>query len=128
MPEINVVFYREADGSVPTRVYLSSLPAKAEDKCVRMIERLKTLGREIRRPEADYLRDYIYELRTQLRGIQYRLLYFFYGTEADNTLTAVISHGIIKEKRVPAKEIEQAIARRRTFLDTPQRHTEEIEI
>ena len=128
MPEINVVFYREADGSVPTRLYLSSLPAKAEDKCVRMIERLKTLGREIRRPEADYLRDHIYELRTQLRGIQYRLLYFFYGTEADNTLTAVISHGIIKEKRVPPKEIKQAIARRRAFLDTPQQHTEEIEI
>ena len=77
MPEINVVFYREADGSVPTRLYLSSLPAKAEDKCVRMIERLKTLGREIRRPEADYLRDHIYELRTQLRGIQYRLIFLW---------------------------------------------------
>jgi phage-related protein len=128
MSEINVVFYREADGSVPIRLYLSSLPVKAEDKCVRMIERLKILGREIRRPEADYLRDHIYELRTQLRGVQYRLLYFFYGTEVDDTLTAVISHGIIKEKRVPPKEIEQAIARRRTFLDNPQRHTEEIEI
>jgi len=128
MPEINVVFYREADRSVPTRLYLSSLPVKAEDKCVRMIERLKILGREIRRPEADYLRDHIYELRTQLRGVQYRLLYFFYGTEADGTLTAVISHGVIKEKRVPPKEIEQAIARRQFFLDNPQRHTEEIEI
>ena len=128
MPEINVVFYREADGSVPTRLYLSSLPVKAEDKCVRMIERLKALGREIRRPEADYLRDHIYELRTQLRSVQYRLLYFFYGTEVDDTLTAIISHGVIKEKRVPPKEIEQAIARRQTFLDNPQRHTEEIEI
>ena len=98
MPEINVVFYREADGGVPTRLYLSSLPVKAEDKCVRMIERLKALGREIRRPEADYLRDHIYELRTQLRGVQYRLLYFFHGTEANDTLTAVISHGITKEK------------------------------
>ena len=86
--------------------------AKAEDKCARMIERLKALGREIRHPEADYLRDHIYELRTQLRGVQYRLLYFFYGTEASDTLTAVISHGVIKEKRVPPKEIEQAIARR----------------
>lgn len=128
MPEINVVFYREADGSVPTRLYLSSLPVKAEDKCVRMIERLKALGREIRRPEADYLRDHIYELRTQLRSVQYRLLYFFYGTEVDDTLTAIISHGVIKEKRVSPKEIEQAIARRQTFLDNPQRHTEEIEI
>ena len=128
MLEINVVFYREEDGSVPTRLYLSSLPAKAEDKCVRMIERLKALGREIRRPEADYLRDHIYELRTQLRRVQYRLLYFFSGTEANDTLTAVISHGVIKEKQVPPKEIEQAIARRRTFLDNPQQHTEEIEI
>ena len=128
MPEINVVFYKEADGSVPVRLYLSSLPTKAEDKCVRMIERLKILGREIRRPEADYLRDHIYELRTQLRSVQYRLLYFFHGIEANDTLTAVISHGVIKEKRVPPKEIEQAITRRRTFLDNPQRYTEEIEI
>jgi phage-related protein len=90
------------------------------------MERLARLGRDIRRPEADYLRDGIYELRTQLRNVQYRLLYFLYGTEADGTLTAVISHGTTKRKRVPSQEIDLAIQRRETFFSSPQRHTQEM--
>ena len=125
MPEIRVVFYREDDGSVPTIEYLKTLPEKARDKCIKKIERLKGLGRSLRRPEADYLRDDIYELRTQLRNVQYRLLYFFYGTEAEGNLTAVISHGTTKRKSVPPQEIERAIDRRRTFFLAPQRHTQE---
>lgn len=37
------------------------------------------LGHELRRPEADFLRDGIYELRVSLQGQQYRMLYFFHG-------------------------------------------------
>jgi len=63
MPETNVVLYREDDGSVPVLEWLDSLEPKAVDKCTVRLERLKELGHELRRPEADYPRDGIYELR-----------------------------------------------------------------
>ena len=63
MPKTKVVFYKEDDGSVPILEWLDSLREKALDKCTVRIERLEELGHELRRPEADFLRDGIYELR-----------------------------------------------------------------
>ncbi|WP_373456635.1 type II toxin-antitoxin system RelE/ParE family toxin [Microcystis sp. 0824] len=76
------------------------------------------LGHELRRPEADFLRDKIYELRVNFQGINYRILYFFYKNQA-----VVISHGIIKEKKVPPLEIEQAIKNKTKFEKNPELHT-----
>ena len=53
------------------------------------------MGHELRRPEADLLRDGIYELRVSLQGVHHRILYFFQGT-----ITAVVSHGLAKERAV----------------------------
>jgi phage-related protein len=118
LPRTTVVFYQEEDGTVPLVEWLDSLTGKAQDKCLARLKRLEDLGHELRRPEADYLRDGIYELRVSLRGINYRILYFFHGTTA-----AVVSHGIIKERRVPPKEIDQAIERRKRFVANPQRYS-----
>ena len=90
----------------PMLVWLDTLPAKAQDKCRVRMERLKELGHELRRPEADYLRDGIYELRTKHAGVNYRVLYFFHRTVA-----AVLSHGLAKEQTVPPVEIDRAIKR-----------------
>ena len=120
MPKTIVVFYREDDGSVPILDWLDSLQQKALDKCTVRIERLKELGHELRRPEADLLRDGIYELRVGLHHVNYRMLYFFYGRTA-----AVVSHGLVKETEVPAKEIERAIERKRKFEKNPGAHTHE---
>lgn len=68
VPRTQVVFYQEAAGSVPVLDWLDTLPAKAQDKCRVKIERLQDLGHELRRPEADLLRDGIYELRVGLLG------------------------------------------------------------
>ena len=77
MPRTLVVFYREEDSdAVPVLDWLDSLSEKALAKCTVKIERLAELGHELRRPEADYLRDDIYELRVGLQGINYRILYF----------------------------------------------------
>ena len=118
MPKTQVVFYQEDDGSVPVLEWLDNLPTKAQDKCFIRIERLAELGHELRRPEADFLRDKIYELRINLLRINYRLLDFFHGQEA-----AVLSHGIVKERKVPPKEIDQAIERRKKFSENPEAHT-----
>ncbi len=118
MPPTKVIFYQEDDGNVPVLQWLRSLQPKARSKCVVKIERLAALGHELRRPEADYLRDKIYELRVGLQGINYRILYFFH----ENT-TAVLSHGIVKEKRVPPGEIEKAIKLREKFESNPEAHS-----
>lgn len=98
MPSTRLVFFCEEDGSAPLIDWLDTLPVKALAKCRVRIERLKELGHELRRPEADLLRDGIYELRVGMRGINYRMLYFFHGDVA-----AVLSHGITKERTVPKK-------------------------
>ena len=71
MPRIRVVFYQETAGSAPVLEWLDALPPKAQDKCRVKIERLQDLGHELRRPEADLLRDGMYELRVGLQGINY---------------------------------------------------------
>src|SRR5947208_16670576 len=122
MPKTEVVFYKEDDGSVPILVWLDSLQQKALDKCTVRIERLMELGHELRRPEADFLRDGIHELRVGLQHVNYRMLYFFHGRTA-----AVVSHGLVKQAEVPPKEIEKAIQRKQKFEKNPKAHTHEEE-
>jgi phage-related protein len=81
MPRTEVVFYRDDDGSSPVLEWLEALPLKARLKCLVRIERLRELGHDLRRPEADFLRDGIYELRVSLNRVQYRLLYAFHTWE-----------------------------------------------
>ena len=73
-----------------------------------------------RRPEADFLRGGVYELRVGLQDINYRMLYFFHGREA-----VVVSHGIVKERLVPQREIELALQRKEQFNADPIKHTYE---
>jgi phage-related protein len=123
MPETLLFFYKEEDGTVPLLDWFYGLSDKAAAKCLDRIDRLKEQGHEIRRPHADYLRDDIYELRASLEGIHYRMLYFFHGNAA-----VVVSHGIIKERKVPSKEIDRAMERRKNFLKNPERHKYEEDL
>lgn len=118
MPPTQVLFYKEEDGTAPVLDWLDSLGDKARAKSLVRIERLKEVGNQLRRPEADYLRDGIYELRISLQGIHHRILYFFHGQAV-----AVLSHGLIKERAVPPKEIELAMRRKHRFEMAPESHT-----
>lgn len=118
---MKIVLFRETDGTVPLLNWLDDLPDKAKDKCVARLNRLAELGHELRRPEADFLRDGIYELRVGLSGRNYRMLYFFH-----RNIAAVISHGLVKERQVPPVEIDRAIRRMREFLNNPTKHTMEL--
>ena len=75
------------------------------------------MGHGLRRPEADYFRNGIYELRAGRQGVHYRMLYFFSHDYA------VLSHGLTKEGKVPDAEIERAIKRRQQFEQNPEIHT-----
>ena len=91
MPKTPVVFYQEVDGTVPVLEWFDDLPAKPQDKCRVRIQRLSELGHELRRPEADLLRDGINELRVGFQHVNYRILYFFHGRVA-----AILAHGFTK--------------------------------
>ena len=117
MPETEVLIYASEDGSAPLLDWLDGLPQKVQDKCLVRIERLGQMGHELRRPEADSLRDGIHELRVTFSGVHYRVLYFFHGQRV------VISHGVVKEREVPSGEIDLAIDRWRRFEKNPDKHT-----
>lgn len=149
MPRTDVVFYRDDEGSVPVLDWLGGLPLKARLKCLVRIERLRELGYDLRRPEADFLRDGVYELRISLNHVPYRILYAFHSeAEGDRgegpkaatkgsaqrrlkdgvrpaarRTVAVLAHGLVKEGKVPGEEIDKAVARRKVFATAPERHT-----
>lgn len=119
MPKTEVVIYCESNGTVPFLDWFDGLPEKVQDKIVVRIERLKELGHELRRPEADYLRDDIYELRVRAQSVNFRVLYFFHGRQV-----VVLSHGFSKQQaKVSEEEIKLAISRRKAFVGSPERHT-----
>ena len=100
-------------------IRLRELPEKAQDKVQVRLVRLAALGHQLRRPEADLLRDGIFELRARSLGLNLRILYFFHGREG-----VVVSHGIFKQQAsVPEREIELALERKRRFAMNPGLHT-----
>jgi len=98
--------------------WLDGLSSKVVAKCQVRIERLRELGHELRRPEADFLRDGIHELRVGYQGRNYRMLYFL-----QKDVAAILSHGLIKERTVPPAEIDRAIERMARFEKAPKKHT-----
>ncbi len=60
MPETEIELFAEEDGGCPLLEWMDTLPPKAQDKCIVKVERLKEMGHELRRPEADFLRDKIH--------------------------------------------------------------------
>lgn len=126
MPSSHVVFYQEKDGDAPVVDWLKELRrmnTKAFIKCRAAIARLAQQGHELRRPEADFLRDGIHELRIRLGSVNYRLLYFFHAQTV-----SVVAHGCTKEDVVPNSDINRAIARKLAFNTNPTAHTFKGEI
>ena len=81
MPQTEVYFYQDERGRVPVVEWLTELrqsDRRAYAKCVARIRRLAAAGHELRRPEADFLRDGVYELRARQGHVNYRILYFFH--------------------------------------------------
>ncbi len=118
MPATTINIFVEDDDTAPFLKWFDDLPQKVQDKCRVRLERLAEMGQQLRRPEADFLRDGIYELRVKHHRVNYRILYFFQGSGI-----AVISHGLQKENAVPATDIDRAVERKKRFAKNPERHT-----
>ena len=119
MPATRVLLFREDDGSVPLLDWFAVIESQnrnAYRKCRRHLVRLAQFGYELRRPIADYLRDGIYELRIRHSHVNYRILYGFVGNDV-----VLVSHGITKERLVPASEIELALPRLARYRSNPNK-------
>jgi phage-related protein len=100
-------FYRQERGNEPVREFLKSLPKAARIEAGAALADVEEIGPNLRRPEADYLRDGIYELRFRSERVEYRILYFF------DRFEVVLTNAFVKKtKKVPREEIERAILRR----------------
>lgn len=123
MPQVDIVLFRETDGTVPLLQWLDELIPKARDRCLERLERLEEFGHELRRPHADYLGEDIYELRAKHLGVNYRMLFFFHGAKV-----VVVSHGFSKqESKVPKQEMERAIRRMHEFCAARGSHSAKLE-
>ncbi len=126
MPRTQLIFFKDEDGTVPVRDWLRELQQRhrqAFAKCVVRIRRLAELGHELRRPEADLLRDGIYELRARDGRVNYRILYYFHGRSA-----AILAHALTKEDKVPTGDINRALRRKAMFESDPAAHSYEEDI
>ena len=108
MGVFEIFFFRYDKGDCTILNSLDSLPPKIEAKARVRIERLAEFGNKLKRPEADFLRDGIYEIRFRDVKIQYRILYFFLGQNA-----IILSSLITKEQEVQRKEIDRCIANKK---------------
>jgi phage-related protein len=126
MPKATIHFFKEEDGTVPFLEWLADLEKRqrrAFIKCLYMLDMLRQFGHELRRPHADLLREGVYELRTKIGRVNYRLLYGFVGKEV-----VLVSHGITKESSVPDAEIDLAVSRLGLYRQNPKRYMTEGEL
>lgn len=100
-------FFRRERGDEPVRTFLKALPKAARIEAGAALTELEEHGPRMRRPGADYLGDGIYELRFSSERVEYRVLYFFDGSEI------VLTNAFVKKARkIPKVEIKRAIRRR----------------
>ena len=126
MPATEVLLYQEQDGTIPVLNWLQELQRRnqqAFEKCLFLLDLLEEFGHEMRRPRADLLRDGVYELRTEVRKVQYRLLYGFVGKDI-----AVVAHALTKRGKVPDRDIDLAATRLERVRRLPEKHTAAREV
>ncbi len=97
-------FFRTSEGTEPVREWLRSLPIEDMTEIGADIERIQWRW-PVSRPLVDTLGGGLFEVRTRIDRLQYRVLFGI----ADGAM--VLLHGFIKKSRTAPDEI--AIGRRR---------------
>jgi phage-related protein len=126
MSATGALLYQEHDGTIPVLEWLKEVQRtnrRAFEKCLFLLNLLEEFGHELRRPRADLLRDGVYELRTEVGNVHYRLLYGFVGKDV-----AVVMHALTKKGKVPDRDIDLAATRLNRVRKSPQKHTATREV
>jgi|SRR5579884_1152509 len=87
-------YYTSPKGDSPIEQFLASLPEKARNKCLSYIELLREREARLPRNYTGHVRGYLWELRPEWGGVEFRLFYFL-GTEQ----RIFIVHAIIKKSQ-----------------------------
>jgi len=107
-------YYRTARGKSPVEEFIDSLDRRTQVKFFYKKGLLEEFGPKLPFPHARYIGEGLYELRFEGREGQIRILYFFFYMAK-----VIFVHGFIKKtKKIPKKEIEIAIYRKKEFLSS----------
>lgn len=102
----HIEIYKDAQGRQPVVEWLESLGVKHEARVRQTIGLLATFGLTLAEPYCRHLRGKIWELRTSVGRLEYRVLYF-----AATGRTFVLLHGFTKAtKKTPYRAIAIAEA------------------
>jgi phage-related protein len=109
----SVKFYRNDEGECPVEDFLNDLSENDRDKIQVWLDVLEDRGINLHRPQADYLRDGIHELRIKLSKGGTRTLYFFCFET-----TIILTHAFYKRTdKVPENEINRALIYKQDILN-----------
>jgi phage-related protein len=114
MSKYKCYYYRTTRGKSPVEEFIDSLDRRTQVKFFYKKGLLEEFGPKLPFPHARYIGEGLYELRFEGREGQIRILYFFFYKEK-----VIFAHGFVKKtQKIPKKEIEIAIYRKREFLSS----------
>jgi phage-related protein len=120
MPRTALVFFREANGSVPIRTFLADVKQTNDElyaKCWRRLEDLRHHGRDLSAQHVKHLGGSIWELRVILGNLHVRFLFAYVGQEV-----VLLTQGFHKEGAVPQAEIDLCTRRLNLWKQNPDMH------
>jgi len=121
MPNVTALLFREGD-EIPVLDWMDGLDREPRERLFRRIELLRQQGHTARRPLVENLGGNIYELRTRIGTVNYRMLFSFDGRTA-----VLLTSGFTKEREIPAEELRRARRRLQEYQQDPANHYAEIE-
>lgn len=106
-------FYETEDGHICVKEFLDEIEdAKLKAKVLKDVGLLKQFGTQLKKPHADYLKDGIWELRTQQSNNIARILYFTVSGQK-----IILLHGFVKKtQKTPPAELNKAINNKKDYL------------
>lgn len=113
MKKYTCVYFTTDSGRIPVEEFIDGLNARSRQKFFNVVAMLEELGKHLPEPHGKYIGDEIYELRFQGIEGHVRVLYFFFVTEK-----IILTNGFVKKTwKVPEREIETAVERRKIYLE-----------
>ena len=112
MPQFEIEYFEDENGSRPAEEFILSLPIKMRAKTFQLLVLLEERGNVLREPYSKLLEDGIFELRIKQGNNIARILYFFvlHGK-------IILTNGFIKKsQKTPKREIEKAKENRKEYL------------
>jgi phage-related protein len=108
----SVVYFTDAAGAEPVREFIDALNPRQRQKLLRSVQLLEEFGTQLPQPHAKFLGEGLWELRTQVEGDAFRVLYC--GCTRQRF---VLLHAFQKKtQKTPARELDTAKRRRIDWL------------